>query len=943
MKLTPERWSRVKVLLEAALEVNPAERDAFLEECSSGDEEIRREVETLLRANDTRAELLESDGADIVFDRSINLIGKVIGHYEITSELGSGGMGSVFLAERVDGQFEQTVALKLIKKGMDSDAILRRFINERQILASLEHPNIAHLIDGGTTNEGQPYFVMEYIEGESIIEFAKREGLDLADRLDLFREVCSAVSFAHQNLVIHRDLKPSNILITRNRKVKLLDFGIAKLLNTDDSLQTATQNFVFTPEYASPEQVRGEQLTTATDIYSLGVILYELLAGTRPYRTEGQNISEMIKIVCETEPAAPSRRWRDESKDANTSDFGGSTRSSKTSTHSVAASQLRGDLDNIILKALRKEPERRYSSVEQFSEDIRRHQLGLPVTAVHDTWSYRASKFARRNSIGVAAAALILVVLSAGLFATLYQRNKAQRRFNDVRQMANSFLFEFHDAIENLPGSTPARELVVKRALEYLDQLSQESEGDPTLKRELATAYAEIGQIQGNSYHSNLGDSEGAMKSYLRSLELRKALATGDPSNRALQHELADSYEGVGDMHYTVNDLPQGLESYQQAVAIRERIVAEEPSNLDYKYSLAGVLGKRGDISGMEGFPNLGDTAGALESYKRGVSLYEELIAAEPENEKYKSGYATMLNFYGMLQLSTGDAVGSIASGRRSIAIFESLIAANPNNAKYETHFMAALVFLRYPLVDEKLFDEALANANRVIQTMEKQLAADPKNVQFKRSVGVAYNALGRIQTDMDNGAAALENHQKALKIAEELFAADGKSSENLRDVAMTREFTADAEANKGDCSSAIENYRKALEMYGSSTGDDLAPSYAGIGKCLAEIGKLNEAADSFRQTVPLAEKAARNSPLNVKKQARLAIYYLEGGKVLARLAAGSGHGNTALIQEKDQWLEKGYQMLKDLGAAGKLSKLHAKYLTEAEIEMKKLGRLNFS
>lgn len=939
--MTPDKWKEVKQILEDALELPKAERDAFVASRCGGDSELRLEVESLLAADNTRADMLESEAASTVFSpkASGGRIGDRVGPYEILSELGTGGMGVVFLARRADGAFDQTVALKLIKRGMDSDAILKRFVNERQILATLEHPNIAHLIDGGTTDDGLPYFVMEYVEGESIIDYAKLHNLSLSHRLDLFREVCSAVSFAHQNLVIHRDLKPSNILITKDGKVKLLDFGIAKLLKTDDELQTATQNFVFTPEYASPEQVRGEQLTTATDIYSLGVTLYELLAGTRPYRTDGRNIGEIIKVVCEAEPAAPSRGWRDETKERNTEEVVGITKNSRPITRSVAASQLRGDLDNIILKALRKEPQRRYSSVEQFSEDTRRHTAGLPVTAVRDTWSYRASKFARRNRVAVAAAAMIVVVLSAGLFATLYQRNKAQRRFNDVRQLANSFLFEFHDAIKDLPGSTPARELVVKRAIEYLDKLAQESEGDATLRRELATAYAEIGLIQGNSYHSNLGDSDGAMKSYLRSLEIRQALANADQSNRELQHELAASHEGVGDMHYTMNALEKGLQSYESAVAIGERLVADEPANLEFKNSLAGVLGKRGDISGMEGFPNLGDTAGALESYRRGVTLYEDLILAAPENEKYKLGHATMLNFYGMLQATTGDAAGSIASGRRSVAIFESLVAANPNNAKYETHLMSALVFMRYPLVDERLFDEALANANRVIQTMEKQLAADPKNAFFKRSLGVSYNAMGRIQTDMGNGAAALDNHRKALKIAEELFEADAESSENQRDLAMTIEFTADAEADNGDCSAAIESYRKALKAYGSSPGDDLAPSYSGLGKCLAEIGKLDEAADSFRQTVPLAEKAALKSPLNIKNQARLAIYYLEGGKVLARLAADAGKGNSTLAQEKEQWLEKGHRMLKDLEAAGKLSKLNSKYLTEAGNEMKKLGR----
>ncbi len=939
--MTPNDWKKIKEILADAAATDTEARSAFLDKhCPP---ELRAKVDELLNSAHTNAELLDSgpgavlNANDVAKDRT----GERVGPYEIIGELGAGGMGVVFLARRADGAYNQTVALKLIKRGMDSDAILKRFVNERQILASLEHPNIARLIDGGTTDDGLPFFVMEYVEGESINSYAERKELSLAERLDIFREVCSAVSFAHQNLVIHRDLKPSNILITKDGKVKLLDFGIARLLKTDDDLQTATQNFVFTPEYASPEQVRGEQLTTATDIYSLGVILYELLAGSRPYHTEGRNVLEIIKVVCETEPTPPSRGWRSESGDGNTSDLAGNTISSMASTHAVPASELRGDLDNIILKALRKESERRYSSVEQFSEDIRRHQVGLPVTAVRDTWGYRTSKFVRRNGIGVAAAALILLVLSAGLFATLYQRNRAQRRFNDVRHLANSFLFEFHDAIKDLPGSTPARELVVKRSLEYLDQLSQESEGDATLRRELATAYAEIGQIQGNSYHSNLGDSEGAMKSYLRSLEIRNALAADDPSNRALQYELADSHEGVGDMHYTINDLASGLESYRSAVTIREQLVAVEPENVEYKYALAGVLGKRGDISGMEGFPNLGDTAGSLESYKRGVSIYEEVVAAAPDNEKYQSGLATMLNFYGMLQATTGDSSGAIASGRRSIAIFESLIAANPNNAKYETHLMAALVFMRFPLVDEKLFDEAVVNANRVIQTMEKQLAADPKNAFFKRALGVSYNALGRIQSAMDNGAAAVENHQKALKIAQVLAGTDAESSENQRDLAMTFEFLADAEANKGDCSSAIESYRKALKTYGSSPGEDLAPSYSGLGRCLAELGMLEEAAESFRQTVPLAEKIAVKSPLNVKKQTTLAVYYLEGGKVLSRLSSVSGGPSSGLAQERDQWLEKGYRMLKDLAASGKLTKLNSKYLAEAEIEMKKLGRIS--
>ncbi len=923
--MTPEDWKQIKVILEAAMELDPDERSAFVADKCQGDDEMRLEIESLLVSDNTSADLLERDLASDIFGNSeaLGRVGERIGQYKIVGEIGAGGMGIVYLAERADGAFEQRVALKLIKRGMDSTAILRRFFNERQILASLDHPNIARLIDGGTTEDGLPFIVMEYIDGETILGYAAKSNLTINERLDLFRKVCSAVSFAHSNLVVHRDLKPSNILVGKDGNPKLLDFGIAKILKSEsDEAVTATQHFAFTPEYASPEQVRGEQLSTSTDVYSLGIILYELLTGKRPYQTASRNISEIVRTVCEVVPVRPSSVIGIASSSSPRPDIG-------------TARDLRGDLDNIVLKALRKEPERRYSSVEQLSADIRYHLRGLPVAATPDTWSYRAAKFVRRNRIAVGAAGLLVISLTAGLSATAYQANKAQRRFNDVRQMANSFLFEFHDSIEDLPGSTPARELVVKRALEYLNQLSQESEGDATLSRELATAYYKIGQIQGNSYYSNLGDTDGAMTSYLRSLEIRQRLSNADPSNPELRHELADSLEGIGDMHYTVNDLEKGLESYERAVAIRERLILDDPENLDYKYSLAGVLGKRGDISGMEGFPNLGDLPRALESYRRGLAIYEEILKVSPNSEKYTSGYATMLHFYGMLQSTSGDNIGAIENGRRAVAIFESLIASNPNNAKYETHLMAALVFMRYPLVDEKLFDEAISNAHRVIQTMEKQYAADPKNAFFKRSLGVSYNALGRIQTDMGNGAAAGENHAKALRIAEELFAADPQNGENQRDLAMSREFAAEAQAKKGDCAAALEYYRKALEAYGPSAGEDLSAVYSGMGKCLASVGKLAEAAETVRKALPLAEKTALKSPMNVKRQTRLAIFYLEGGRIIAKLAVAAG--GPAVRTEASELLGKSHQILNDLNTAGKLSKLNAHYLEEVRLELGKL------
>ncbi len=950
--MNPEQWQKVKNILENSLEKSPESRSVYLDEVCGTNENLRREVEKLLEFEQVESDVLEQTAVSAVLENGLvskNFIGKQIGNYEIIGELGTGGMGAVFLAERVDGEFKQKTALKLIKRGMDSDAVLRRFINERQILASLEHPNIARLIDGGTTADGLPFFVMEYVEGTTILEFAAAKNLNLEERLNLFREVCAAVSFAHQNLVIHRDLKPSNVLVTNDGKVKLLDFGIAKLLKSAEKDQTATQMQVFTPEYASPEQVRGEKLTTATDIYSLGVILYELLTGNRPYKTESKNIAEIIKSVCETEPLRPSSvigRQKDsngtnQNKEQRTTDNG-----QKTNPKSKIQNpkSLKGDLDNIILKSLRKEPERRYSTVEQFAEDIRRHQIGLPVSASRATWSYRASKFIQRNRLGAAAAVLILLTLFAGLGATLYQRNKAQRRFNDVRQLANSFLFEFHDAIENLPGSTPARELVVRRAIEYLDNLAAESENDPVLQRELGAAYAKIGLIQGNSYHSNLGDTDGAMKSYRRSLEIRQKLVDNEPRNRVLLHDLADSHEGVGDILYTVSDLKGGLQSYQKAVVIRERIVAEEPDNPDYRYSLANVLGKRGDISGMEGFPNLGDLPTALESYRRTVGLYEELVKAAPDNEKYQSGYATNLHFFGMLQTTTGDSKGAIINGRKAVSIFEKLIAAHPNNAKYKTHLMSGLIFMRFPLIEEGQASEAVENARRVVRTMEKMVAEDPKNAFARRSLSVSYNSLGICLLKGGKTQEAIENHRRSLSIVEELSAADSDNKENLRDVSMTKQFLAEAQMAAGETEAALANLNqsvafieKQLENGGASiqTKDDLAVCLVDIGKLFAAKGELRSATDYFRRALPLAEEAIQNAPLNTRVKSRHALSYLEAGKSLALLTrAEKGAATETDRRAACGYLERSLSLWNELRRTGTLSLINANRPDETAKEL---------
>jgi len=470
--MTPERWRQVKDCFDRTLDRPPAERGRFLAAVARQDEELAEEVGRLLAANASAGDFLETPALEAVDFRSDAPVPERIGPYEIERELGHGGMGTVYLAARSADGFRQIVAVKLVRRGMDSDFILGRFRSERRILAGLEHPGIARLLDGGSTPEGAPYFVMEFVPGRHLLDDARARGLSVRDRLLLFLRVCDAVAYAHRHLVVHRDLKPSNILVTPEGDPKLLDFGLAKLLGRDEDAQTGgrteTALRLLTPDYASPEQVRGERITTATDIYSLGVVLYELLTERRPYRAAGRSREAVARAVCEEEAPRPS----------------------------AEVPGLKRDLDNVVLMALRKEPERRYASVERLAEDLRRFLEGRPVAARKDTLAYRTGKFVTRHKAGVAAAGLATLLLAGTTVAALREAREArreraadERHFNEVRELADSFLFEFHDAIKDLPGSTPARQLVVRRALAYLEKLSSLRGEDEALQREVATAY----------------------------------------------------------------------------------------------------------------------------------------------------------------------------------------------------------------------------------------------------------------------------------------------------------------------------------------------------------------------------------------------------------------------------------------------------------------------
>jgi len=494
-------WQKVKDVFAEAIEQPKEHRDRFLREICRDDLGLLEEVESLLEAGDTPNPLIDRESyglASIINVHGPVYEGKDIGHYRVIREIGSGGMGTVYLAQRSDEEYRKFVAIKVVRRGIDTSDIIRRFRSERQILASLDYPNIARLLDGGTTEDGLPYLVMEYVEGVPVDEYCDRHDLAIEKRLGIFEQICSAVAFAHRNLVVHRDLKPSNIMVADDGIPKLLDFGIAKLLanGSRPADQTATIARIMTPQYASPEQVQGATITTASDIYSLGVLLYKLLTGHHPYRFKTLVPREIEKVICEEEPEKPSKALTRETAD---------TYAAKAHSSQVAIRNskfLRGDLDNIILMAMRKDPLRRYASVEQFSDDIRRHIQGLPVRARKDTFSYRGAKFIKRHRFGVAAACLILLSLIAGVVATFRQGRVAQRE-RAKAEAVNRFLQTMLNA--SGPDASLRRkhqDLTVKEVLDEAarrlatEDLSSEPEVKAELQRIIGVSYLSRGQYK---------------------------------------------------------------------------------------------------------------------------------------------------------------------------------------------------------------------------------------------------------------------------------------------------------------------------------------------------------------------------------------------------------------------------------------------------------------
>lgn len=816
-------FDRVRSALEEAFALDPGERQGFLRELAARDPPLYREVEELLALDAKDDTFLDPPQFPAAHDASLKegehaARGIRLGPWILLEEIASGGMGTVWRGERADGQFEKQVAIKLIKRGMDSTEVLRRFENERNVLAALEHPNIARLLDGGVSAGGRPYLVMEYVDGVAIDRYVADRALSVRARIELFLAVLDAVASAHRALVVHRDLKPSNILVTPTGMPKLLDFGIAKVLaeGVSDPARTIGGSRPFTPLYASPEQLRDEPITTGTDVWSLGVVLYELLAGRPPFDLSARTMHEIERIICREDPAPPGAG---------------------------------ADLDNVVAKAMKKDLGERYASVDAFAGDLRRYLAGMPVAARPDTALYRAARFVRRNRVLVGLATAAVVALIAGTITStrLYRiaedaREDAQARADEVRSLGHDLLFGVYDAIERLPGATRARENVVATALSYLDGLARALPDDPRRLRDLADGYLRAGDVQGSMKLSSLGDVEAAYASYQKALgfaERSKAL-TGDPEDvrrlavirwrlghaesaldrgdaaresyeAALEHARtyaarrpgADADRLVGNVLYVMARawLDRGRDDearplVEQAHEITARLLASSPGEPDYQRDHALVLRALGDLS-----RDARDLERAGRCYADAYELWRALADRDPQDAQARRGLALVALSQGQVALDRGDADDARDWFLRSLESARERVAADAEDHTARTDLSDAHSWVARA-------ERARGDSETAAVQLERALefTDDPRRVAILRlDLSAVYSDLGRMD-------AVREQIAQVRPILLGLVAADPSDADSARHLALAECHAGRAALHTRQPAAAIGHFEQSLD-----------------------------------------------------------------------------------------------------------------------------------
>lgn len=698
----------------------------------------------------TPAESTKAVPPSTVWRPGQSMVGRRIGPYQLLHSIGKGGMGSVYAAARADQEYKKIVAIKLVTSGMGTEDMLRRFRNERQVLAGLDHPFIARLLDGGSTDDGLPYLVMEFVEGLPIDRYCESHHLSLTERLKLFQKVCSAVQYAHQNLVVHRDIKPSNILIGTNGEPKLLDFGIARLMTAEFSAEdielSRGEAQPMTLRYASPEQVRGEPITTESDIYSMGVLLYELVAGVHPFQDALTGRKEIEQAILTQEPENASvvvlRRAETQSQNK------------KQHRESVKlARHLRGEIDPVLTMALAKEPRGRYPSAESFSMDITRYLNGFPVSPRRDEVAYRARKSIRRHSLTFIAAALVGVALIVSSIVTWQSAQTARARFNDVRKMADFMLFKFDDAMQ--AGTTEARSMFVTEGLKYLGKLATSAKGDESLAHDLINGYLKVGDLQGNPNYSNRGGSAAAKDSYEKALHIAESLSAKNPGDSRARLDVARVNVKLVDL--LSGDVTEKLKGYGKWQQVLKSLAPNDPQA---KLNLKQVTERIGTVQFDQG--HLDD---ALESYNSYLQIAQEIDQANPSDDS-RGSVALAYEKVGKTLMKNGDTEEGRLKLEHARSIYDRIVEANPKNPRARANLAAFDLVIGDALEQVRRYDDAIKSLHQALDNMEKLAAEDQKNNAYQQWL---YDIHWRLATTLSKVGKPKEARQETKQVLDVL------------------------------------------------------------------------------------------------------------------------------------------------------------------------------
>jgi non-specific serine/threonine protein kinase/serine/threonine-protein kinase len=845
VNIPPELWRRVRPLLDEALALPVEDRAAFVAGACGQDDELRRALERLIAAAEDESTLAGhvagQAAAILAGPQPEEAIGRRLGPYRLVRLLGTGGMGAVYLARRDDGEFEQQVAIKLVRSGPLVAEAVERFRRERQILAWLNHPNIARLLDGGVA-DAEPYLVMEYVEGQPIDVHCRERSLDLRDRIRLFLSVCEALTYAHANLVVHRDLKPGNVLVTPHGSVKVLDFGIARLVH-DESGDAAIPGVAapLTRAYASPEQLRHGPLSTASDVYSLGVVLYELLTGRLPHdRGAGGPDADEAGCLAPVRPSA-------------------------------VTPALRGDLEAILLRALAANPGDRYPSPQSLADDLRRALGHRPVVARAGGPAYRVSRFVRRHAVGVGATALILAAGTAGYVATSYEGARAQRRFENVRELSNALLFDLHEAVRLLPGATETRKRLVSHALTYLDELRREAPADSGLLLDLASAYEQVAEVQGNPHRTNLGDLQGALASYGEALALRHEVWRRDPASPLSRHALGRSYGHLAVVTSWAGRNGEAIALTRQGIDLLGALDAETPS--------AEVAIDLGRLESELGWWLIwaGQKHQGLEHIRSGISLLEPLLAGDAADASAAidlwRAYSYEVDGLRFTERSVEALARLESTGLPYLRSVERVHGAH-SDVQYELSIGLSIAGLLLEGAGRR--DEAAGAQRQAQQTAEALLDRDPANQKALEALVRANSALGHLLADNGQIDEAVLALQSGVDIARRL---QGRAPQNAELLNLL------GNSERRLCASLVKARRAA----------------DGLGACLAAERALERAIAAMDQ-----------SPI---VQSNLATALVWTARAYRALADGAvGEEASAHVANARQRYERALVLLRGLG-----------------------------